>query len=524
MKSRLSLIAAILLFAGNCFSQHLQWINKIKHSGFKRILSQKVAEGKVYFLGDFEDSISIGNKLLRSKGDKDLFFAVSDTAGNWISVESFGGEKEEIGGDLHIDKNGKVYITGSTSSKEFTFRNKSLSAKGRDLFLGRISKDGVLDWLTTAYGEISFPEVIGYGVTTDSSGNCYLTGRYDKAAVFGNYTLSNSAMPGYALAIFIAKTDSNGVFEWAESRGEVSNNYSTSYGYDIVCDKADNLLITGGYYRGGTSPDIFLFKYDTKGNAIWSKVINDGGYDYGTEIFTDDSLNIYLTGKLGGSADFEGTYLETQFLGDKFISRFDSSGKLNWVRLLNAEVSISSEGEIGFYTTFSNSLNLDGKSVTGKGYSSAFGKLNNLTGKCDSLVYIGGQPGISKIALTSDRSFILSGAISSPLAIADVTLTAESPEIFISKIGPGGKIANIENSSQMMAVIMPNPVTDKIIIQADNLSSGDLMLYAADGSLSFARKNITFPVVIDSRELSAGIFYVQILSGQNIFTGKLIKD
>jgi hypothetical protein len=99
----------------------------------------------------------------------------------------------------------------------------------------------------------------GNGVTVDSSGNIYVTGRTGGALD----SIANSGSSD----IFLVKYDSTGEKQWTKLLGTSSDDY----GFGVTVDSSDNIYVTG-YTAGGLdnnsnsgSLDIFLVKFNSDG-------------------------------------------------------------------------------------------------------------------------------------------------------------------------------------------------------------------------------------------------------------------
>ena len=99
----------------------------------------------------------------------------------------------------------------------------------------------------------------GNGVTVDSSGNIYVTGRTGGALA----SIANSGSSD----IFLVKYDSTGETQWTKLLGTSSDDY----GFGVTVDSSDNIYMTG-YTAGGLdnnsnsgSLDIFLVKFNSDG-------------------------------------------------------------------------------------------------------------------------------------------------------------------------------------------------------------------------------------------------------------------
>ncbi|MBN2722434.1 MAG: SBBP repeat-containing protein [Deltaproteobacteria bacterium] len=165
-------------------------------------------------------------------------------------------------------------------------------------------------------------EDIAYAVITDNSGNIYVSGH-----TFGSFpTFSNL---GYE-DIYLTKFDSTGNRLWTKQWGTTSEDYS----HGIILDSTGNPIISS--YTGGAMPlcinnggyDILITKFDSAGNYQWS--VQYGGVDsefsyYGT---VDSNGNIYISGwtfdTFNGNSSAGGI--------DAFLMKLDSTGAHIWTR------------------------------------------------------------------------------------------------------------------------------------------------------------------------------------------------
>ncbi len=123
---------------------------------------------------------------------------------------------------------------------------------------------------------------------------------------YSSTTLASGFQPnnGGGGDMFIAKLDSNGNEKWSSYCG--GNGFEV--GQDIGFDKHDNLYLTGRTgsnlginYKGldtslSGGADIFLTKVSKTGQRIWSSYIGGNDWEYGANIYADNSDNLYLSG------------------------------------------------------------------------------------------------------------------------------------------------------------------------------------------------------------------------------------
>ena len=147
-------------------------------------------------------------------------------------------------------------------------------------------------------------EIITHGVAADSAGNVYVTGYFETSPGSGDY------------GIYINKFDLAGALQWQRV-------YSASLqffnGYGITVDSSGNVIVTGavdgviGYYCLG------VIKFDSSGNLLWQKKLDQLGQPIGYSVKTDSSDNIYVGGLSAAT---------TTSLTRGLLAKFDSSGNL----------------------------------------------------------------------------------------------------------------------------------------------------------------------------------------------------
>lgn len=135
-------------------------------------------------------------------------------------------------------------------------------------------------------------------------------------------------------------------FEWANQVGG-STPESVS---ELTTDQLGNVFSIGAfedsvdfnpglnstYLHSYGEQDIFIQKLDVNGNFIWVKHIGGISYDRCNSITTDDSNNIYLTGRFRDTVDFDPgigvNNLISEGHNDIFILKLDNDGELLWVK------------------------------------------------------------------------------------------------------------------------------------------------------------------------------------------------
>ncbi len=369
----------------------LVWVKQIGGLGDDEAMSISIdANGYVYTTGYYNDSADFntdtGTTFLSTTSGSNIFLQKMDAAGNFLWAKQTGSLGNDFGRAITTDVNGNVYVTGrffgSVDFDPDTTTSTLSATGGSDIFVEKFDAFGNFSWAKKMGGST---EDEGWAITTDLSGNVYTTGVFRGVADFdpnaGTFYLASAG----GRDIFIQKLSSSGTYLWAKRFGSSNDDGGKS----ITIDFQGNLLIAGNFM--GTSDfdpgigtsflssagarDVFVQKLDNSGNLIWVKQFGGNSNDYGQSMSTDTNGNIYLTGSIWGTADFDpgpGTYNLTP-LGtvDIFIQKLDTLGDFIWAKQIGGSgkgvgQSITTDNFENIYTTgyFNNSIDFNPGSGT----------------------------------------------------------------------------------------------------------------------------------------------------------------
>lgn len=262
-------------------------------------------------------------------------------AQNCFWAKRAGGINSEEGKNLTTDINGNVYVIGTFLSNTITFGSATLTnSNGTEAyFIVKYDAGGNVQWANNATGIAR-----AFGITTDNSGNVYVSGYFDgTSATFGGITLNNLGAGDF----FILKYDSSGTVLWAKGAGGFSG---AEEGNSISVDNSGNLFVTGKFFSDSISigttklynkmhnntPDIFIAKYDaSNGNPIWARSAGGNREDIVNGVISDGNGNSCITGAFrSDSVKFGGTTLHSTTPGAyiMFITKYDSIGNVVWTK------------------------------------------------------------------------------------------------------------------------------------------------------------------------------------------------
>jgi len=178
----------------------------------------------------------------------------------------------------------------------------------------------------------------------------------------------------YPMLVRIADTETDGnlgaVHAWKVARISIREGWARTWGgsdYDlcrgVAIDSSGNVYVAGGFqetvdFDPGTGTDnrtsngytdVFLAKFDSSGNFVWGRTWGGSAPDMGTGCDVDGSGSVYVTGDFDGTVDFNPGGADPHTRNgnnDVFLSKFDSSGVLKWVRTWGAAGSGEQSGGV----------------------------------------------------------------------------------------------------------------------------------------------------------------------------------
>jgi hypothetical protein len=292
---------------------------------------------------------------------------VVDPSLSWSTY--LGGSNGDGGGGVTTDGSGNVYVTGGAGSGFPTTSGayQGSNADDGDAYLSKFTSGGSLSWSTYLGG---IENDYGVGITTNGSGSVYVTGTAD--TTFPTTSGAYQTSFGGTRDAFLSKFTSSGSLSWSTylggSNGDRGNGVTTDGSGNVyVTGTADTTFpTTSGAYQqsfGGGGiifrGDAFLSKFTSSGSLSWSTYLGGGSYESGSGVTTDGSGNVYVTGRADTTFPTTSGAYQTSYGGgfrDAFLSKFTSSGSLSWSTYLggsnfDAGSGVTTDGSGNVYAT-----------------------------------------------------------------------------------------------------------------------------------------------------------------------------
>ncbi|MBI2282035.1 MAG: SBBP repeat-containing protein, partial [Bacteroidetes bacterium] len=339
-------------------------------------------------------------------GGYDAFILKFSNAGTRLWATFYGGAGYDFSSSIVTDNIGNVFVMGYTDSPDFPLLNPGGSAfyqgangGAEDIFILKFDNLGNRLW-ATYYGGSGSDR--GYAITTDNSGNAYITGRTNST----NFPVLNpggstfyQGTNGGGEDVFMLKFDNLGNRLWATYYGGSGDDS----GYSLAIDNSGNtfvigktnstnfpLLNPGGstFYQGtnGGGEDAFMLKFNNLDTCLWATYYGGSGNDYYTfggsydNMVTYDNLaidscgNVYVSFETNTNSfpylqnSCDAGYYDNTYNGgthDILLSLFTNTGSLTWCTYLGGNgderrspLAVDANNNLfvsGEWTTVSNS-------------------------------------------------------------------------------------------------------------------------------------------------------------------------
>jgi hypothetical protein len=508
--------------------------------------------GNVFVTGEYSGTLTIYNQgpsgtagtTFSGVGGVDCFVAKYSTDGAVLWAARIGGVGNDYGFGIATDPSGNVLVIGRQGSGgALTVYNQGPSGTAAltlpnsagvfDVFIAKYSSVGAVLW-AAQIGSTAAEN--GLGITTDTSGDVFVTGNYGAALTVYNQGGTVGATLPFAGGndCFVAKYSSAGAVLWAAQIAGATT--GDDRGNAIATDTSGNVLVTGQYTvdtltvynQGGTvgttlpltgGTDCFVAKYSSAGTVLWAARITGSSIDIGQGIATDRSDNVFVTGQFSspltlynqgptGSAVVTLSNVGGQ---DCFVAKYSSVGTVLWGAQIGGS---STDNGVGVATDTAGNVVVTGSYATAltvynQGSSRIAATTLPFTGGTDSFVvkyspdgFITSFPASSNVLLSAAYTpSTLSPFVNGTTASTLLGTTLATTGIFVG--GPSnyfsGSISELLIYASTLSAAQRQQVEGYLIqkwgLSAQTLSNHQYKLISPASVVPFQPANISTPLV-----------------------------
>ena len=380
-----------------------------------------------------------------------------DSAGQWLLI----GTNNSSG---TVTTNSVLFDTTLAANGAHTILCQAFDAAGNGSYAtvgisitNILTDPGNSFWLKEIVRPGTGGEATGIAVKTDSQGNVFVAGNFKGVVNFS--TIAKTNLGGSD--VFLAKFSSNGIVQWVQTYGGVSDDAVTS----LTLDGAGNLAITGTFFGtanfGGANltalhgifgADIFVAKYNSAGAPLWSKSMGGQyGNNFGQGIAADAAGNLFVVGHVYAEANLGNGIFTTRALSaDAFLLKLNgTNGAYLWSRTFGSTdsdeckgVVVDANGDVIVCGYGYAAMDIGGVTNASIGGADLFiAKFGGATGNfLWSKVGGGTSPDTAEgVAVDANRNIYLTGLINFAATIGTATLNSPyGTAAYIVKFDPAG--------------------------------------------------------------------------------------
>jgi hypothetical protein len=249
---------------------------------------EKDAQGNTYIIGYFSGATVLKNTTINSTNPlSDVFVAKFSASGHVLWVKTFGGTQSDRGLKIALTPSNELLITGyfHGAMQMGAFQLQS-NTNSRDFFIAKLNTSGDVIWAKSEGGPMG---ETAYDITSDSQGNCIVTGQFEGTTSIAGQSISSTVNPQLNTPSF----------------------------------------------------DIFVAKYSPTGDPLWVKTGSAKYEDRGLSLVCDAQNNIYMTGQFSDTLNFLGQTINNQIINAGFVAKITPSGTLSWLRRIAASQAMA---------------------------------------------------------------------------------------------------------------------------------------------------------------------------------------
>lgn len=512
---------SVLLFVcttANMFLQAqptIQWQKRLGGNGSETFLSiQPTADSGFILLGVLS---SDNGYTIETHGNDDFWLVKLDASGTVQWEKTLGGTGWDTGHKVRTTSDGGYILVGSSTSED---GDVSDNHGNGDYWVVKTNSEGVIQW-QKALGGSSSDWANDMRETND--GGYIITGfsKSENGDTYGHHGDGDG---------WVVKLNSGGEIQWQKmiggpGRDEIEAMHLTTDGEYILAGQTQPTGINiPGYYGDN---NCWIVKLSADGAMLWEKSLGGDNSELALDIHPTADDGYILSGQiLLEDNDINSNELQA----DALLLKISSQGEMQWQKTFGGNLSdyannIQLTNDGGYIVAGSaNSTDGDLAAATPHGESDGWVYKVNPAGNIQWQLLLGESQSetFRCIGITAEGGYILAGT-ARPLNSTDPNVLSDG---WIVKLNPESALSYQDVALQDDTwQVFPNPVTDFIKIQTDEITPG---LTAAVYDL-YGRQLMEFLVAGDENleiaSLPAAVYVVRLIkhSGKTSFK-KIVKQ
>jgi hypothetical protein len=340
---------------------------------------------------------------------------------------------------VSVDQYENVYIVGDYGDSALVggIKVKGIPV-GNDMYVAKLNSSGQFAW-AKSFGSGDVADQV-LDVANDPDGSVYVCAYFT-----GQIVLDTVYLNGVSISnIVVAKFNSSGAVVWARLVWHANQGPG-----GLVCDH--------GYVYAAVNHT--LAKYTPDGDTVWTRTAADNGslpVEY-SDIATDSSGNLYLSGEFTGQITYGTTTLHAASITDRdiLIVKYDSLGNVLWAKQAGAvsspiqedlgrAIAVSKSGYVYVVGQYKGTAFFDADSVkSGNASTGLFIAKYNGDGNLQ-WVKGGNGPNLSSsnafnVKVLANEDVLVEAIYSSRVTIEDTTFTlGGGSDVLLLRFAPNG--------------------------------------------------------------------------------------
>lgn len=319
-------------------------------------------QDEIVIVGSFKNNIRFGDITLSSIGGNDLFMTKYDNDGDLIWAKRAGGSGDDYGLGVAYFNDGNIGITGYFERIALFSGNELISAGKSDMYIATYTGDGDLIWIKQGG---SSGNDYGGDIAIDIEGNVNVTGAFVDTASFDAISIISKGEQDMFVAQYSSSGNLNWINSFGGLNNETDFEIETDLNNNIIiaCNLSDTVSMGDTVLTSLSSgADYFIIgQFDQQGNFLEVSQISGSGNVMINDISTDNKNNILTTGFFTRDIDFGNISLNSVgYYGDIFAVKImrskDLTSSSERVKIFTNKTHIRSKV---YPNPFDNSISID---------------------------------------------------------------------------------------------------------------------------------------------------------------------